>query len=50
MGCGYTLLKELNENPSIYSQLEENTAYFEKELRRVFDNKNLRYTLIELVL
>lgn len=45
MGCGYTLLKELNENPSIYSQLEENTAYFEKELRRVFDNKNLRYTI-----
>jgi glutamate-1-semialdehyde 2,1-aminomutase len=45
MGCGYILLKELNENPSIYSQLEENTAYFEKELRRVFDNKNLRYTI-----
>ncbi|MEC8273883.1 MAG: glutamate-1-semialdehyde 2,1-aminomutase [Bacteroidota bacterium] len=45
MGCGYTLLKELNENPSIYSQLEENTAYFEKELRRVFDNKDLRYTI-----
>ena len=45
MGCGYTLLKELDENPSIYSQLEENTAYFEKELRRVFDNKNLRYTI-----
>lgn len=45
MGCGYTLLKDLNENPSIYSQLEENTAYFEKELRRVFDNKNLRYTI-----
>ena len=45
MGCGYTLLKELNENPSIYSQLEQNTAYFEKELRRVFDNKNLRYTI-----
>ena len=45
MSCGYTLLKELNENPSIYSQLEENTAYFEKELRRVFDNKNLRYTI-----
>ena len=45
MGCGYTLLKELKENPSIYSQLEENTAYFEKELRRVFNNKNLRYTI-----
>ena len=45
MGCGYTLLKELNENPRIYSQLEENTAYFEKELRRVFDNKKLRYTI-----
>ncbi len=45
MGCGYTLLKELNENPNIYSQLEEKTAYFEQELRRVFENKNLRYTI-----
>tara|TARA_Y100000589_G_scaffold322043_1_gene354344 strand:+ start:411 stop:1694 length:1284 start_codon:yes stop_codon:yes gene_type:complete len=45
MGCGYTLLKELNENQRIYSHLDENTAYFEKELRRVFDNKNLRYTI-----
>ena len=39
MCCGYTLLKELNENSSIYSQLEENAAYFEKKLRSVFDNK-----------
>ena len=45
MSCGYTLLKELNENQLIYSHLDENTAYFEKELRRVFDNKNLRYTI-----
>ena len=45
MGCGYTLLKELNENPNIYSRLEKNTAYFEKELRRVFDSKNLNYTI-----
>ena len=45
MGCGYTLLKELNENPKIYTQLEENTAYFENELRRVFDNKNLNYAI-----
>jgi glutamate-1-semialdehyde 2,1-aminomutase len=45
MGCGYTLLKELNENPNIYTLLEENTAYFEKELRRVFDHKKLSYTI-----
>ena len=45
MGCGYTLLKELNENPEIYKLLEENTAYFEKELRRVFENKKLSYTI-----
>ena len=45
MSCGYTLLKELNENQLIYSHLDENTAYFEKELKRVFDNKNLRYTI-----
>lgn len=45
MSCGYTLLKELNENPDIYKLLEENTAYFEKELRRVFENKKLSYTI-----
>ncbi|MBL6657781.1 MAG: glutamate-1-semialdehyde 2,1-aminomutase [Flavobacteriales bacterium] len=45
MSCGYTLLKELNENPSIYSQLEENTAYFEHELRRVFDAYKLQYAI-----
>jgi glutamate-1-semialdehyde 2,1-aminomutase len=45
MSCGYTLLKELNENPNIYTSLEENTAYFEQELRRVFDNKNLKYAI-----
>ncbi len=45
MSCGYTLLKELNENPNIYTSLEKNTAYFEQELRRVFDNKNLKYAI-----
>jgi glutamate-1-semialdehyde 2,1-aminomutase len=45
MSCGYTLLKELNEKPNIYTSLEENTAYFEQELRRVFDNKNLKYAI-----
>ena len=45
MSCGFTLLKELNENPSIYTQLEENTIYFEQELRKVFSNKNLKYAI-----
>ena len=45
MSCGFTLLKELNENPNIYTSLEENTAYFEQKLRRVFDNKNLKYAI-----
>ena len=33
MRCGYTLLKELNETPSIFEKLEETTAYFETELK-----------------
>ena len=45
MSCGYTLLKELNENSNIYTSLDDNTAYFEQELRRVFDNKNLNYAI-----
>ncbi|MDB2675045.1 glutamate-1-semialdehyde 2,1-aminomutase [Flavobacteriales bacterium] len=45
MNCGYTLLKELNETPSIYSDLEKNSAYFEVELRKVFDKYNLKYAL-----
>jgi len=35
MIAGYTLLKELNDNPDIYSELEEKGAYLEAGLRDV---------------
>ncbi len=45
MRCGYTLLKELHETPTIYQELEEKAAYLEKGIREVFDKHQLHYTL-----
>lgn len=45
MSCGYTLLKELHENPNIYTELEEKTIYLEKGMRTVFDKHKLDYTI-----
>jgi glutamate-1-semialdehyde 2,1-aminomutase len=36
MTCGYTLLKELHDNPSIFDELEEKTAYLEIGMRELF--------------
>ena len=36
MSCGYTLLKELHDNPSIFDELEEKTAYLETGMRELF--------------
>ena len=41
MIAGYTLLKTLKENPSIYSDLEEKTNYLHTGLQKIFDNKNI---------
>lgn len=41
MSCGYTLLRELNENPIIFNALEEKTEYLSKGMREVFDKHNL---------
>jgi glutamate-1-semialdehyde 2,1-aminomutase len=38
MIAGYTLLKELKDNPAIYKELEEKTAYLANGLREVFRN------------
>src|SRR6218665_1813529 len=38
MIAGYTLLKELKENPSIYKELEEKTAYLANGLKEVLKN------------
>ena len=41
MIAGYTLLKTLKENPSIYSELEEKTNYLHAGLQKIFVNKNI---------
>ncbi len=41
MIAGYTLLKTLKKNPSIYSELEEKTNSLHASLQKVFDNKNI---------
>lgn len=48
MSCGYTLLKELNDNPVIFEELEEKTIYLEKGMRRVFDKYNLKVCINRL--
>jgi glutamate-1-semialdehyde 2,1-aminomutase len=48
MVAGYTLLKHLNENPSIYSELEEKTNYVGTELRKVFQKKNTAFVINQL--
>ncbi|PZR23607.1 MAG: glutamate-1-semialdehyde-2,1-aminomutase [Citrobacter freundii] len=40
MIAGYTLLKELKENPSIYKELEEKTIYLANGLKEVLKNAN----------
>ena len=47
MGCGYTLLKELNENPNIYSQLEKTQPILKKNLDEFLIVKILTMPLIE---
>lgn len=41
MIAGYTLLKTLKENPSIYSELEEKTRTLQERLAEVFKKKNM---------
>lgn len=40
MKCGYTLLKELNNSPQVYEELEKNTSYLENKLVNVFKKHN----------
>lgn len=42
MSCGYTLLKELNENSAIFDELEKKTNYLEQGMRRIFAAYNLK--------
>jgi len=41
MMAGYTTLSQLNGRPEIYNELERKTAYLEKGMRKVLDNKRV---------
>lgn len=48
MIAGYTLLKELKENPAIYDQLEQKGQYLEEGLRKVFEASGKPFTINHL--
>jgi glutamate-1-semialdehyde 2,1-aminomutase len=48
MIAGYTLLKELKDNPSIYKELEEKTAYLAKGLGEVLTKVGQAHTINQL--
>jgi glutamate-1-semialdehyde 2,1-aminomutase len=41
MSCGYTLLKELKDQPVIFEEIENKTAYLEQGMRTIFEKHNL---------
>jgi glutamate-1-semialdehyde 2,1-aminomutase len=45
MAAGLEMLKALNNDPSIFTRLEEKTAYLEKGIRAKLDAKGLAYTI-----
>ncbi|WP_321281931.1 glutamate-1-semialdehyde 2,1-aminomutase [Marinifilum fragile] len=45
MIAGYTLLKELNENPQYFTELEEKTEYLHKGLEKVFAESGFDYKI-----
>jgi len=48
MIAGYTLLQELKNNPSIYTELEEKTAYLKNGLKKVFEKAGQPATINQL--
>jgi glutamate-1-semialdehyde 2,1-aminomutase len=48
MIAGFTLLKTLKENPSIYSELEEKTNYLHNGLKNVFHEKGIPVVVNQL--
>jgi glutamate-1-semialdehyde 2,1-aminomutase len=48
MIAGFTLLKTLKENPSIYSELEEKTNYLHNGLKKVFHEKSIPVVVNQL--
>ena len=45
MTAGYTLLKILKENPSIYQELDDKTAYLEKGLTTEISKLDIRFRI-----
>ena len=48
MIAGYTMLKELKENPSIYKELDKKCSYLEKGLHEVFNKKGITHRINRL--
>lgn len=48
MVAGYTLLTELKDNPSIYTQLDEKTAHLKKELHAILQKKAVPFVINQL--
>jgi glutamate-1-semialdehyde 2,1-aminomutase len=48
MIAGYTLLKELKDNPSIYKELEEKTTYLKSGLQKVLEAANTPFVINQL--
>jgi glutamate-1-semialdehyde 2,1-aminomutase len=48
MIAGYTLLKELKDNPSIYKELEKKTTYLKSGLQKVLEAANTPFVINQL--
>lgn len=48
MIAGYTMLKELNDNPDIYTELDEKTEYLKKGLDETLKTANTPYVINQL--
>ncbi|MBN8640224.1 MAG: glutamate-1-semialdehyde 2,1-aminomutase [Flavobacteriales bacterium] len=45
MAAGLAMLQELNDNPEVFSRLEEKTAYLEKGIRKVLTDNEIVFTI-----
>ena len=45
MIAGFTMLTELKNNPSIYTELDEKSDYLEKEIHKILGNKNIPHRI-----
>ena len=45
MIAGYTMLKDLKDNPVIYKELDDKCSYLKKNLHEIFDKKNIKHRI-----